>query len=73
MADIKKLQRISCIEDVEKGYELIKEKHPEELEYLNQFKESHWKEFRKHWLSTCLNSGLPQTNNACERHIRYFE
>ena len=33
----KKIQRISCIEDVEKVYELTKDKHLEELEYFNQF------------------------------------
>ena len=32
---------MSCIEDVEKGYELMKEKHSEELECFNEFEESH--------------------------------
>ena len=35
MADIKKLQRIACIKDIEKGYEFMKDKNLEELEYFN--------------------------------------
>ena len=72
LSDIKTMQRKSCIEDVEKGYELTKEKHPEEVDYFNQFEESCWKGFKKNWLSSHLDSGVPRTNDACERHNRCF-
>ena len=38
IADTKKLQKILCIEDVEKVYELTKDKFPKELEYFTSSK-----------------------------------
>ena len=71
LEDINNFQRISCIEDVEKGYELIKEKFPEEANYFNQFEEPCWKGFRKNCISTYLDYGVLRTNNSCERHNRH--
>ena len=36
-----KIAKISCIEDVKKDFELIKQKHPEEVDYFNEFGEPH--------------------------------
>ena len=73
LSDIKKLQKLSCAEDIEKGFDLIKGKYPAEVDYFNQFEESYWTGYRRNWLSAYLEPGVPRTNNACERYNKYFK
>ena len=63
LADMKKLQRISCAEGVEKGFDLIKENICWKLIILNISKNSVGRNLGKNWLNNHLDSGVPRIKN----------
>jgi len=65
--DLKEIQTLSCVDDINIAIKLWEEKYSNESAFLAQFKESYLTGHKKNWLRGFLVPGIPCSNNGHER------